>query len=548
MLRREVSISPRGRAAATAQLASRAREYLSESEAEEDTHCCGAGKIAWEEDDGRTKLSETPCKAVGTIMSHMLSEDFPVGCTEVHLCSKHSTQYLTARYAKKCSKESCKRLGTVVSSGVRLCDQHASDVPSRTPTRRSRSRSRSVPQEPKTTYETEEQVGYLAEDEEVDDEENGIDQARALLRRAAEGEGEEERPKRVRRLKSPGHTPKASAINRNLARLGMLDSPDVDRSASLLEEFTEKFLAGKEHGKGEAEVRASICNDRLKTQEEVLKALIMEAEVEQAKGQRGLTRFLQSWRGTLSDLERMKQTYSPTPQVDSEQSGSWSMVSSQKTSPSTPKVPSWAEGSSSERPAELRIAPPSVFKPDRKAGAGGADAASRVKEEPITQIAKALQSQTAELATLVRHQSEGGGSQPVGTLKGLNRQSEELVFLLRACGQYSVQIGENDHGQGLANALLAAQVGASTQLREAGFRQRMTTRLAIGIAGPYWGAHEKYTLSAADFISYTDAELDQFASEIAATNRQSQKATHDQRPPPPTRYDECMGFTCEKGE
>ena len=39
-----------------------------------------------------------------------------------------------------------------------------------------------------------------------------------------------------------------------------------------------------------------------------------------------------------------------------------------------------------------------------------------------------------------------------------------------------------------------AQVGTSTKLRQAGFRQRMTQRLAVGIAGAHWGAHEKYCL------------------------------------------------------
>ena len=149
----------------------------------------------------------------------------------------------------------------------------------------------------------------------------------------------------------------------------------------------------------------------------------------------------------------------------------------------------------------------------------------------MEQIAKALQSQTAELASLVRHQAEGGGSQPPGTLKGLGKQSEELVFLMRACGQYDVKVGEGEHGQALANGLIAAQVGAATRLRSAGFRQKMTQRLAIGLAGPFWGVHERHALSASDFIGYTDAELDQFASEARGA-----KGTNDQRPP--TRFDE----------
>ena len=177
----------------------------------------------------------------------------------------------------------------------------------------------------------------------------------------------------------------------------------------------------------------------------------------------------------------------------------------------------------------LRVAPPGIYRPDTRAGAR---TDSGTTAEPVVQIAKAIQHQTAELASLVRQQTEGAGGQVPGTIRGLNKQSEELVFLLRACGQYQVRVGAEEHGQALANSLLSAQIGASTKLRAAGFRQRMSTRLAVGIAGPYWGIQEKYGLSAADFLSYTDAELDQFASEAKVMKNT------DQRPPPPSRFDE----------
>lgn len=282
-------------------------------------------------------------------------------------------------------------------------------------------------------------------------------------------------------------------------------------------------------------------------EDEVLRRLISEAEAEQERGQRGMTRFIQRWRKELQAM-----------------SGSdWSIVdgpgssSTPKTPPEVPHLPAVppmpvrqvlegrnlnVEGeapagpqaaapeistpSRSDPPPPLRIAPPGLYrdvKAGRHAGAGG-------EGEPMEQIAKALQNQTAELASLVRNQVEGAGTQPQGTIKGLGRQSEELVFLLRACGQYEVKIGEGEHGQALANSLLAAQVGASTKLRQAGFKQKMTPRLAIGLAGPYWGVQERFALSAADFVSFTDAELDQFASEAARTAKQGA----DQRPPQPT--------------
>ena len=94
--------------------------------------------------------------------------------------------------------------------------------------------------------------------------------------------------------------------------------------------------------------------------------------------------------------------------------------------------------------------------------------------------------------------------------------------------------GERACGQALANGLIAAQVGAATKLRNAGFRQRMTHRLAVGLAGPYWGAHERHALSASDFVGYTDAELDPFASGA----RGPKGGAQEQRPAPPTRFDE----------
>ena len=108
---------------------------------------------------------------------------------------------------------------------------------------------------------------------------------------------------------------------------------------------------------------------------------------------------------------------------------------------------------------------------DRKAGA---------REEvydPMAKLTQAIQNQTSEIATLVRAQQDSG-QHPPGSVRGLGRQSEELVFLMRACDQYDVKVCPGDVGTALANALLAAQVGASTKLRTLGFRQKISTRLA----------------------------------------------------------------------
>lgn len=152
----------------------------------------------------------------------------------------------------------------------------------------------------------------------------------------------------------------------------------------------------------------------------------------------------------------------------------------------------------------------------------------------MAKIAQAIQRQTTKLATLVRNQADTT-SHPSGSLKGLGRAAEEVVYVLRACGQYQVGLGAGEHGQALANALLAAQVGASSKLRASGFRQKMTQRLAVGLAGGFWGTRERHCLGAAEFITYTDAELDAFSSEA-----RNSKGGGDQRPAQPQRLDEWL--------
>eukprot|EP00435_Cladocopium_sp_Y103_P064105 s1381_g25.t1 len=364
--------------------------------------------------------------------------------------------------------------------------------------------------------------------------------ARDLLAsaQAEEDEGGSRSRRKRATTRSPGSTPRGkTAISRNLSKMGMLSSPGSEATA-FLEEFLEMLAEGQADGLREDQVRRRMCALKVLEPDQLLRGLIADGEFEQARGQRGLTKFLTKWRGELSRLEGEARTdtdwsvisQSTPPRTEVATPSSFATTPptlAVEPAPETVKI-----GLVEERKGEgLRIATPGVYRADRKAGAGEDVGGSA--SEPVVQIAKAIQNQTAELASLVRYQSEGSAGQPSGTLKGLKKQSEELVFLMRACGQYAVKVGEGEHGQALANSLLAAQVGASTKLRAAGFRQRMTSRLAVGLAGPFWGTHEKFGLGAADFIAYTDAELDQFASES-----RGQKNHGEQRPPPPNRFDE----------
>ncbi|CAL1141284.1 unnamed protein product [Cladocopium goreaui] len=540
--------APKGQRTVT-EVVNRIKEYASESENEE--HFCCASQITWMTDEGLKSLAENRCGAVGQPFHQALEGDLPNGSTG-SLCSKHATLYLSKRFGDKCGVVGCFRCGDKVQSGVRWCTdhlpQHGSQPTAPATRMRSRSRARRREDAEETDFEAAEEIG-----EDDEDPDNGVRPGRRPIEELTQEGGPARRSRKRQPTKSPGHTPKSN-IQRNLARIEMLSSPGSEAEVKLLDAFIQKFADGRMEGLREDQVRSALCRDRVMTEVEVLRRLLEEADVERGKGQRGLTRFVTRWTKELAEKEKV------SPESD------WSLLStvqsSHQESPGVqapPIPPSFtassspqegqkedgsvfnppqvrvygrsgdgqipSEASAVRRAESLRIAPPSLYNPnERKAGA---------VEEPVEQIAKALQNQTAELASLVRHQAEGAGSQPVGTLKGLGRQSEELVFLMRACGQYDVKVGENEHGQALANGLLAAQVGSATRLRSSGFRQKMTQRLAIGLAGPYWGAHEKHALSAADFIGYTDAELDQFASEARGP-----KGGAEQRPPPPTRFDE----------
>ena len=533
-----------GSGARVQQLATKVREMASESECEDETVPCHAALIGWEDEAGGSRLCESSCTVRGSEFSMLLQEDCPAGVAKVGLCSQHAAQYLRTRYTQKCSYGDCQRLG-FESKGIRLCSSHQHPVTSakkpeerggRTTsmTRRSRSRSRQ-----RSTEDVDEKEEHDADDGDFEtitenDAENSKERAKRLLQEVVEDEYQTPRPKRLASSRSPGHTPK-SAIHRNLAKIGMLDSPPADEGRGLLQEFCECLAETKPMGWTEDRVRDSLCGRLVKNPEELLHQLIAEAETEQARGQKGLTKFLMRWRQELKRLEDAKGR-----KADSE----WSVIgqsqrSTPVTSPEQFEVPAFPpppglSGHGRDEKAEgvVRIGAPTVYKADRKAGAGE----EPVGREPMAQIARAIQHQTAELASLVKQQAETA-PHAAGTLKGLGKQAEEVVFLMRACGQYDVQLGQGEHGQALANTLLAAQVGASTKLRNAGFRQKMTNRLAVGIAGAHWGTHERFCLSVADFLTYTDAELDAFASEAKGAKGS------DQRPTPPQRLDDWIART-----
>ena len=109
---------------------------------------------------------------------------------------------------------------------------------------------------------------------------------------------------------------------------------------------------------------------------------------------------------------------------------------------SVKKVTVSSTKSSPASTSPIRISNPGIYgQGDCKAGA-----ACDTGGEQTQEIAAAIKSQTTEIASLVKSHAENSAL-PAGTLKRLNRQSEELVYLVRACNQYSVAVAAGEQGQ-----------------------------------------------------------------------------------------------------
>ena len=483
-------------------------EFGSESEPEEAV--CEAHKIRWSEEERDACLCKGLCKGKGNIRLDLLQEDCFGQSGQANLCSVHAFDYERTRRTQACSHVGCNRVAVEESKGVRLCRFHG-DAATSTPTRR---------RSPRTTRVAAPMVTSAGDDPEEPElpasAQGGKVDLRDLRKLLAEVKGESPMPSG---RKSPGNTPKSS-IQRNLALLGLQDSPPRDFDTPLLEEFFNQYAEGRQLGLAEEEVRMNLATERGLSLPSVTSMLVQQAVVEQDKGQKGLSKFIKVWQRGAPD------SGSAQPSEGSSKGSpakSWEVVSS-------PPEPQATSRRGTNFSGEIKIAAPAIY--DRKAGA-----THPADETPgsMEDIARAIKSQTAEIASLVKSHTETAAA-PSGTLKGLNRQSEELVFLLRACNQYTVTVGAGEQGQALANALLSAQIGASTKLRRAGFKQKVTNRLAVGIAGPYWGSQEKYALAASDFVPYTDAELDAFTHEA-----RSNKGGPDQRPAPATKFEDWEG-------
>ena len=260
-------------------------DFGSESEAE--NLVCPAYKIRWSSSQGEELLSDRPCKCGATEHVALLIEDQYGPDDSVVLCPTHASKYLSKRMSEKCSMTGCRRIGCNSNGGIRVCAHHEAEqhAPS---ARASRSRSR----EKRPSFQQEDGGARGAETEDEGDKgrvrggemQTLLDEIRELKSAIPPKETADEGGKR-RRLssRSPGTTPKSS-VHRSLAKLGMLDSPDVEDKPNWLEEFFERYMDGKALNIGEDQVRKGMCEKYGVSTAEMARSLHGLASLEQSKG------------------------------------------------------------------------------------------------------------------------------------------------------------------------------------------------------------------------------------------------------------------------
>ena len=235
------------------QAAKRAKDYASESETEQPK--CVAHQIRWEGAKGTEPLSDQVCTVCAVDEVELLVEDRVGLAPKCSLCPRHTVKYHQSRLQLKCVKEGCQKLGQLTEQGLRLCGEHGELVTTSSTTSRRSSRSRSRHREPLEDMEDEEEEEDIRLRRRVRvHRPKEEDDVAGLLQEVKEEQTTKPRASRVRTHASPGHTPKSS-VQRNLARMGLVNSPDKRAFQTTLEEFMEQFAEGKDFGLEEEDVR-----------------------------------------------------------------------------------------------------------------------------------------------------------------------------------------------------------------------------------------------------------------------------------------------------
>ncbi|CAK0902505.1 unnamed protein product, partial [Prorocentrum cordatum] len=316
--------------------------------------------------------------------------------------------------------------------------------------------------------------------------------------------------------------------------------PSPPSGMECLREYLRDRELHPEEGDAGAQERLLNRYDWDQTQD-VLKVLLRGAEEYERDGGRGLRTLEGEWRSQLRRLrdgyqEAERPTLAPlAPQAPPGLTASiahpfgggaptWGVGPAPATSPAAPRplLPPGAPAASAPLPSLVgrgrtdlyhnlvgpiladgtRHAPPG----ERRAGVGG-----EIGPTGDSEMAAALKDIGLGIESLVKHNSESKSSK--GTPQGLGREETALVFLARACNRFNVQVCPSYTGTPLYQAIKEAFVTSKGELSGLGWPTCVTSRLALGLAGLYFGARDQHSLlphylSVADFPKHSQEEHD----------------------------------------
>ena len=540
----------------------------SESEVDDVVEKCMAHQVRWEGETQAEVLASGPCSSGETRKQCLLEADRQGvrGDSDVQLCPLHQSLYLTSRWGLKCPVEGCQRIRSREIGGIRLCAAHADEE-------RLRRRSPWVHKPGETPKQARDRVDVgqstaarLARTSRgpPSERECGTSEVTKSGKGVVTSAATDNSPGTVKQNRT-----------RMEAMLAGLEFGEGSRSRDQTPGgqtgLVNRYLELREVGANDGDAVSTLASDLEIPEADAQAMLIEEAKGLRDSGQPGLEGLLRHWTSPREESRRGVRA-----QERSNSSASWQVVPDglrvrrpSESLPPQPLASTVGQGAPYAGPAVGRVergrspfarvdlpglapgGPPPLPSPppiagdmfstsvppsSRNFGGVGPGGSARLydsllggtlggggrrsgAEDDATQralrdVANAVAEQSQDLATLARCQLEEKRVSR-GTARGLGREEEELVLLARACDQYTVAVCPGSLGRHLFVALKAAAVGAGGALRHAGWGQCMTNRLAIGVAGGYWGgrtedAADKFALLPSDFIPTTSQELDEF--------------------------------------
>ena len=510
-----------------------------DSESETETQTCQAHQVRWEGRDGGTSLAVGRCDGTDARTVAVLNSDRSGlgGDESARLCPAHRAMYMEERWSKKCPAEGCLRLGTRQIGPARLCAVHADEENSRRRLERGR-----PPAGDGDDYARLEPPDRL--------DLGGGMSAEQRLQKAAAVEG-----RRLARAASPGtrkgtRTPspkrKVADLLGDLA--GRADDIGPTPPAPAPQGVLQAYLAYRSEDMPDVDAREALAAECLTSVEALTERLIAEGCAERAVGTRGLGMLLRIWGATPEQMDTGQRR--ELPQWPGE--AKTGPGRGEGPAPSGP-APASAEPPPppSPHPASVAGAPKVQRIPRGRLAGGGYVVGWAGDEDASTDAGDSVGAETGGTSLGDRSLGRHAGAGEVGTgrterledcvarmansmdnmtttmakgqadkakrgaVAGLGREEEEVVLLARGCDLHDVRVCQKVLGKALYTSLRDAAAGAFGSLREVGWDQPMKNRLAIGLSGGYWGGRgagsiEAHSLSAADFESYTAAQLDDF--------------------------------------